>query len=397
MGERLVSVILPVYNRENTIIRAIDSVLAQTYTNIELIVIDDSSTDNTVNVVKSFEDDRINLICLRGHSGANKARNIGIVEAQGAYLAFQDSDDEWLIDKLDTQIKMMENGEYLACYSAYNLYDGNFIRIIPNDFENQYKYGTDINKVLAEYNVVGTPTLVIKREVLTLLENEYFDEQMPRMQDYEFAIRLSKVCKLAYVNRPLINAYRTNNSISKDSSAMYISVGRIIKKHRDFLNMEKFMDAIMEGEAGIDNPQKLIDDLNILQEKTGLQDIGCKDRMLIHALKNLNYQHELLFRQYQWVVDHLQDKKFLIYGAGQIGCEVYRSLQKRGLCPAYFLVTKCEEKKFIDNIPIISIDECPSREDMVIISISVEHQIELMENLIARNYRQFCIYHKGLV
>ena len=78
-----------------------------------------------------------------------------------------------------------------------------------------------------------------------------------------------------------------------------------------------------------------------------------------------------------------------------VGHEVYYSLQKKGLRPENFLVTKCEEERFIDNIPIISIDNFRNREDMVIIAIATEHQVELMDNLIARKYKRFCVYFRG--
>lgn len=397
MVDALVSVIIPVYNRENTIKRAIDSVLCQTYTNLELIIVDDGSTDNTVKVVKEYTDQRIKLICQRKNGGANKARNIGIASAKGEYIAFQDSDDEWIADKLVTQIRAMAKGDYLACYSAYNLHERYFIHTIPDDFENQIKYETALGKILTKYNVIGTPTLVVKREALMLLENEYFDEQMIRLQDYEFAIRLHKICRIAYVNRPLVNAFRTADSITTNSSVLYASAGRIIKKHKDFLDMERFIEAVIGAEAGVKEPQKLVDDLNTLQISAGLIDKECKDRMFMRICRKYNIQNNLLFRQYQLAVERLQDRKFSIYGAGKIGKEVYYGLKRRGLRPFCFLVTKCdEEQRFIDDIPIFSIDDYQNKEDMVIISITADHQAELMENLITRNYQQFCVYHKEL-
>ncbi len=113
MMQRLVSVVIPVYNRENTINRAIDSALSQTYSNVEVIVVDDGSTDKTVSIVKEYDDCRIKLICQKERGGANKARNVGIANSQGEYIAFQDSDDEWLPDKLRSQIEAMQShGSY---------------------------------------------------------------------------------------------------------------------------------------------------------------------------------------------------------------------------------------------------------------------------------------------
>ena len=159
MKNALVSVIIPVYNRADTIKRAIDSVLCQTYENLELILVDDGSTDGTVDVIKTFQDERVRMICQE-HGGANKARNIGIAEARGEYIAFQDSDDAWYADKLDIQMKLMKEENYLACYSAYNLHKDQLVYTIPSDFEDRNKYQEGIQEILKEHNVAGTPTLI---------------------------------------------------------------------------------------------------------------------------------------------------------------------------------------------------------------------------------------------
>ena len=96
---QLVSVVIPIYNREKTIIRAINSVLSQTYTNVEVIVVDDCSEDNSVRVVKQLESFKIRIIELSENHGAAYARNVGIKASNGYYIAFLDSDDEWFGDK----------------------------------------------------------------------------------------------------------------------------------------------------------------------------------------------------------------------------------------------------------------------------------------------------------
>lgn len=391
MKNALVSVIIPVYNRADTIKRAVDSVLCQTHGNLELIIVDDGSTDNTVAIVKAYKDERIRIICQE-HGGANKARNTGIANAKGEFIAFQDSDDAWYVDKLDTQIKLMEEENYPACYSAYNLHKNHLVHTVPVNFEDRNRYQEGLREVLKERNVVGTPTLIFRREVLTLLGNEYFDEQMPRLQDYDFVIRLIKVCGMAYVNRPLMDAFRTKDSIS-GSGTLYEAACGIIKKHNDFINVEKFMDFVISTEAGIDVPNRLVEDMDTFQKRVGAGDKQCKDKMFMHISEKYNIQNKLLSVLYDSVVENLQNKRFAIYGAGNIGCEVYRSLQKRGLSPFCFLVTSCGNQKHIDGIPIISIDDYQNREDMVIISIALENQVELMDNLIARNYKRFCVFH----
>lgn len=394
--QELVSVVIPVYNRESTIKRAIDSVLCQTYSNMELIIVDDGSTDDTVRIINKYNDSRIKLICHKERGGANKARNTGIENANGEYIAFQDSDDEWLPDKLEVQIEMMKKDALLACYSAYNLCKDDSVRTIPADFQNIDKYRTGLQEILAEYNVVGTQTLVLGRGVLTKLGDKCFDEELPRMQDYDLAVRLTKVCEIGYINRPLVNVHRTAVSISTDFSAIYAAAAMLLAKHKGFFKVDRFIGSVAKLENGIDNPARLVEDINLLQEKAKLQDAECKDVILAYLAGKVCIQNELLAGQYYLAVDQLEDRKFLIYGAGKIGKDVYRSLKKKGLRPECFLVTNCEKEQFIDGIPVVSIDEWQNREDVVIISIAAEHQVELMNNLITRKYKQFFVYHKEL-
>jgi len=97
----MISVIMPTYNRARTLKRAIDSVLAQTYSDIELIVVDDCSTDNTKDIVDKYSDERLRYVRLKKNSGACVARNVGIEKAKGEYIAFQDSDDYWEKEKIE--------------------------------------------------------------------------------------------------------------------------------------------------------------------------------------------------------------------------------------------------------------------------------------------------------
>ena len=99
IANKKVSVIIPTYNRATTIIKSINSVLNQTYSNFEIVVVDDNSDDNTKDIIKQIQDDRIIYIKNKKNLGAASARNIGIKNATGELIAFQDSDDEWIKQK----------------------------------------------------------------------------------------------------------------------------------------------------------------------------------------------------------------------------------------------------------------------------------------------------------
>ena len=118
----LVSVIIPTYNRADVVKRAINSAQLQTYKNLEIIVVDDASVDNTAEVVKSIIDHRLNYICHRTNLGGSEARNTGIKQAQGQYIAFLDSDDVWLADKLMAQLEAIAphaSQSNIVCYGQF--------------------------------------------------------------------------------------------------------------------------------------------------------------------------------------------------------------------------------------------------------------------------------------
>lgn len=118
----LVSIITPSFNSANYISNTIDSIISQTFTEWELFIIDDCSTDNSIEVISEWckKDSRINLIQLHENSGAAVARNKGIEAAKGRFIAFLDSDDKWLPNKLEKQLQFMQKNNYEFTYTAYN-------------------------------------------------------------------------------------------------------------------------------------------------------------------------------------------------------------------------------------------------------------------------------------
>ena len=121
----LVSIIMPNYNSEKYVKETIQSVLEQTYQNWELIFVDDCSTDNSLDIVKSFDDDRIKVYQNESNSGAAVTRNHALEMAQGKWMAFLDSDDLWTPDKLEKQITFMVNNDVCFSYSDYEVIDEN--------------------------------------------------------------------------------------------------------------------------------------------------------------------------------------------------------------------------------------------------------------------------------
>lgn len=125
LKESLISVVMPTYNSEKFVRESINSVVQQSYQNWELIIVDDCSTDTTVEIIKKFEDNRISLFSNISNSGAAISRNRAIQEAKGKYIAFLDSDDLWTKDKLNSQVNFMQENNYAFTYTNYEVIDEN--------------------------------------------------------------------------------------------------------------------------------------------------------------------------------------------------------------------------------------------------------------------------------
>ncbi len=213
-----VSVIIPTYNRANLVGRAIKSVLNQTYRDFELIIVDDCSTDNTDEVIKEFQkiDNRIIYLKHDKNKGGSAARNTGIKVAKGEYVAFLDSDDEWLPEKLEKQIIHLNENHFGALIS----YTG-YIRV--NDKGNRsvfipVKHGDIYNDQLWKDYVSPTSAVMVKS--ICFKKVGLFDKSLPARQDYDMWLRISRHYTFDYIIEPLVLIYDTNSdSISSNIRA----------------------------------------------------------------------------------------------------------------------------------------------------------------------------------
>lgn len=121
----MISVIVPVYNAEKYICETIDSVLAQTYTDFELLLVDDCSKDNSVKLIQGYTDSRVKLLKQSSNMGAWAARNRGLLEAKGRYIAFLDADDIWVEDKLSLEMDFMKDNDAGFVFAGYEFADCN--------------------------------------------------------------------------------------------------------------------------------------------------------------------------------------------------------------------------------------------------------------------------------
>ena len=236
-----VSVIIPTYNRAHLMGRAIQSVLNQTYQDFEIIVVDDASTDNTEEAVRSLKDERIRYIRHEKNKGAGAARNTGIRAANGEYIAFQDSDDEWLPEKLEKQMKVFENAppEVGVVYTGFWRIEKNKKNYIPSSWVTQ-KNG-NIHKELLKGNFIGTPATLIKRECFKKVG--LFDEYFSALEDWELWIRISKYYHFKFINELLVVSYYTPNSVNNNQDALIRALKLILEKHFEDIKKDKKVQA----------------------------------------------------------------------------------------------------------------------------------------------------------
>lgn len=211
----LVSVVIPTYNRIDTLPAAIYSVLNQTYDNLELIVMDDGSEDGTEEYVKSISDKRVRYKRSDINLGPSAARNLGARVARGEYLAFQDSDDEWMPDKLEKQMGlMMESKEFSLVYCVFEKYrDGELLGYVPSkSVPYEEKYG-DLFVHLLLSPLISTQTIVVKRELF--LEENGFNETLNSYEDYEFSLRIARKYRIGFVDESLVRVNTSPDSVNK--------------------------------------------------------------------------------------------------------------------------------------------------------------------------------------
>ena len=231
MRDGKVSVIIPTYNREKSIRKSVESVLNQTYSDLEVIVVDDCSTDNTKAVIESIKDERVRYLFLPENVGPAKARNEGVKAAACKWIAFHDSDDCWIPQKLEKQMKYLdENRDCLMVYCGYkSIYEEGLTSSTP-DRSDELPLMGDIFIPLLLRNTIGAPTVVIDKE--KFLELGGFDETWKCLEDWEFAVRFSKDNKIGFVDEDLVEVSIGFDGVSSN-------IGEYFKSRCRFLGMYK--------------------------------------------------------------------------------------------------------------------------------------------------------------
>jgi glycosyltransferase involved in cell wall biosynthesis len=222
----VVSVIIPVFNRAATIRRAIESVLSQTLVEMEIIVVDDGSTDATCELIRNIPDKRIKLIPQKTNLGVSSARNTGMREASGQYIAWLDSDDEWFPNKLREQVSIIERHPdhiHKACYTAFEMEVQGSIQVNSPDLPNR-------KQLWLGCGLAAGSTLLFKRELLS--DIGYLDEDFICYEDWDWLLRYCKFFGLLSIEQPQARVHFSSNRSAKK---VELSTYHFLKKYQDEL------------------------------------------------------------------------------------------------------------------------------------------------------------------
>lgn len=238
MNNSLISIIIPTYNRAQLIRKALHSIQNQTYTNWECLIVDDFSTDNTEIIIEDLikQDCRIKYLKNERTKGAQGARNTGIIHAQGDWIAFNDSDDEWVENKLSKQIDVL----YLNNFRYDIVVHGDCI--VYNHLTNT-EVELKLNKAEGEspFNLYLRGSFILFPAILTskkaLLQINLLDEKVPSYQEWDTVLQLSQFCNFIHLQEALFIYHQHNyETISKDISREIKGINFIRNKYRiDFI------------------------------------------------------------------------------------------------------------------------------------------------------------------
>lgn len=228
-----ISVVIPAYNRASTITYCLNSVCNQTVPPFEVIVVDDCSTDTTVEVINNYSrlHPSVRCVVLERNSGAQAARNRGIMEAAGEWIAFQDSDDEWTPDKLEKQIAVIAETGFdplTVVHTDAWCYDpASGERKIWSIMPCEGQVHTDLLRSPAPL----FPTMLTSKAALEQIG--LLDEDIPSYQEWDTAIRLARICRFIHLHEPLfVYHFHAGEAISKNKERDVEGYQYVVDKHR---------------------------------------------------------------------------------------------------------------------------------------------------------------------
>ena len=265
-----ISVIIPTYNRFNSIGRALDSILGQTYKPHEIIIVDDGSTDGTRELIRDHYPSI--KYFYQSRSGVSKARNKGIVESKAKWIAFLDSDDQWQPNKLEEQKNNLKQNPTILVSHTNEIWIRNGVRV--NQMKKHQKYGGYIFDKCLDFCRMSPSSIMIHRQVFEDIGN--FDEDLLVCEDYDLWIRVTSKFPVTYLDKPLIKKYgghedqlsKVKNGIEhfRIQSLEKILLSRMLTKEQEYDAKEVLLKKLFIYSNGLKKRNKL-EELALVKKK----------------------------------------------------------------------------------------------------------------------------------
>jgi len=223
-----VSVIIPTYNRAQIVLRAVRSVLDQTFENLEVVVVDDGSTDSTRNTLNSLSETRFRYV-YQAHRGPAAARNIGFSASLGKYIHFLDSDDYFLPKNIEEKIVLLEENYnlgwvYSDCYYTYAKSKNKTLKRLKTRLMEK----PDVFELLLMHYFVNTDTVMMRRECFEQVGG--FDEDLESFEDMDFFFRLARLYEARLIYTPLVVIDSQVDSVTADRCRFFMGRIRVVEK-----------------------------------------------------------------------------------------------------------------------------------------------------------------------
>ena len=224
----LVSIVIPTYNHAPMLQRALATVIEQTYQNWNAIVVNNYSTDDTLEVVAKFNDPRIQCVNFRNNGVIGASRNEGIKLATGEYVAFLDSDDTWFPTKVEKSVSSLENGSDLVCHAEYWIDESGKSRLVtygPSEAATHYN-------LIYKGNRISTSATMVRATLLKEVNGFDVSPELISTEDYDLWIRLAaKSNKFAFIDEPLGEYHRHDNNVSANIEKHLAAELALLTKH----------------------------------------------------------------------------------------------------------------------------------------------------------------------
>jgi len=221
-----VSVIIPAFNSAATIVATVESALGQTLSDLEVIVVDDGSADGTLALLSTIHDSRVRVI-RAAHGGVSRARNLGLEDARGEFIAFLDADDMWTADKLEAQVAALDSDPEAGAVYSWTVFlddDGRYLFAKGP----QHDSGDVYAELLVTFFLAGGSNVLARRQCIDAAGR--FDESVQPVEDWEYWLRVAKLARFALVPRYQVLYRFTTGSASSAVERYLIAIERIAEK-----------------------------------------------------------------------------------------------------------------------------------------------------------------------